>query len=90
MSGGAIMIIGVAIQITAFKGHNATAQLIIGRTITGVGNGMVSFTISAMNLLTNVFPRTHRLFQHGKLNVRALRTVVFSSVLREVLLLLVL
>jgi hypothetical protein len=36
------MIVGVIIQITAFKGSKATVQLIIGRTITGVGNGMVS------------------------------------------------
>ena len=31
------MIIGVIIQVTAIKGHHATAQFIIGRTITGVG-----------------------------------------------------
>lgn len=43
MAGGVIMIIGVVIQVTAVFGSNATAQLIIGRTITGVGNGMVSF-----------------------------------------------
>lgn len=41
MSGGFIMIIGVTIQITAMKGHSAMAQFIIGRTITGLGNGIV-------------------------------------------------
>ncbi|KAK6593240.1 hypothetical protein H4I96_11175 [Botrytis cinerea] len=34
MLGGVIMILGVIIQITAIKGSNATAQFIIGRTIT--------------------------------------------------------
>jgi hypothetical protein len=42
MSGGTIMIIGVIIQISAVKGHSAMAQFIIGRTITGIGNGIVS------------------------------------------------
>lgn len=45
MTGGLIMILGVIIQITAFKGHHATAQFIIGRTITGVGNGINTSTI---------------------------------------------
>lgn len=45
ISGGAIMIIGVIIQVTSMKGHHATAQFIIGRTITGVGNGMNTSTI---------------------------------------------
>ena len=45
MLGGFIMIIGVIIQITAVKGHRATAQFIIGRTITGVGNGINTSTI---------------------------------------------
>jgi len=39
------MIIGVTIQITSIKGHAAMAQFIIGRTITGIGNGIVSETI---------------------------------------------
>ncbi|KAF5026899.1 hypothetical protein F66182_929 [Fusarium sp. NRRL 66182] len=43
--GGWIMILGVIIQVTAFKGHKALAQLIIGRTITGVGNGINTSTI---------------------------------------------
>ncbi|TGO18221.1 hypothetical protein BTUL_0011g00270 [Botrytis tulipae] len=45
MLGGVIMIIGVVIQITAIKGSNATAQFIIGRTITGIGNGINTSTI---------------------------------------------
>lgn len=36
------MILGVIIQVTAFKGHKATAQFIVGRTITGIGNGIVN------------------------------------------------
>lgn len=39
------MIIGVIIQVTAIKGSNATAQFIIGRTITGIGNGINTSTI---------------------------------------------
>ncbi|TVY65741.1 Sugar transporter STL1 [Lachnellula suecica] len=45
MLGGFIMIIGVMIQVTAMKGHSATAQFIIGRTITGIGNGINTSTI---------------------------------------------
>ncbi|KAL3428364.1 hypothetical protein PVAG01_01873 [Phlyctema vagabunda] len=45
MLGGSIMIVGVIIQVTAMKGHHATAQFIIGRTITGVGNGINTSTI---------------------------------------------
>lgn len=45
MLGGIIMILGVVVQITAIKGSNATAQFIIGRTITGVGNGINTSTI---------------------------------------------
>lgn len=45
IAGGVIMILGVLIQVTAFDGHHATAQLIIGRTITGFGNGMNTSTI---------------------------------------------
>ncbi|KAM3068846.1 hypothetical protein ACMFMG_011008 [Clarireedia jacksonii] len=43
--GGVIMILGVIIQVTAVKGHLATVQFIIGRTITGVGNGINTSTI---------------------------------------------
>jgi sugar porter (SP) family MFS transporter len=46
MIGGAfIMILGVIIQVSAIKGHKATAQFIIGRVVTGVGNGMNTSTI---------------------------------------------
>lgn len=39
------MIIGVIIQISAVKGSKATVQFIIGRTVTGFGNGMNTSTI---------------------------------------------
>lgn len=45
MWGGVIMIIGVAIQISAVKGHKATAQFVVGRIITGIGNGINTSTI---------------------------------------------
>ena len=45
MIGASIMILGTIIQITPIKGHNAGAQFILGRTITGVGNGMNTATI---------------------------------------------
>ena len=38
--GALIMILGVIIQCSAIKGHKATAQFIIGRVVTGVGNGI--------------------------------------------------
>ncbi|KAL1608402.1 hypothetical protein SLS60_003344 [Paraconiothyrium brasiliense] len=43
--GAATMILGVIIQVTAMKGHKATAQFIIGRVVTGVGNGINTSTI---------------------------------------------
>lgn len=45
MLGATVMIIGVIIQVTAFKGHVPLAQFCIGRVITGVGNGMNTSTI---------------------------------------------
>lgn len=45
IAGGVIMILGVLIQVTAEEGHRATLQFIIGRTITGIGNGMNTSTI---------------------------------------------
>ncbi|KAH7400631.1 general substrate transporter [Phaeosphaeria sp. MPI-PUGE-AT-0046c] len=45
IAGGSIMILGAAIQVLAFQGHNATAQFIIGRVVTGIGNGMNTATI---------------------------------------------
>ncbi|KAL8291441.1 hypothetical protein RQP46_002419 [Phenoliferia psychrophenolica] len=43
--GACIMLVGVLIQVTAFKGHMAAQQFVIGRIITGVGNGMNTATI---------------------------------------------
>ncbi|KAK5257157.1 hypothetical protein LTR16_001472 [Cryomyces antarcticus] len=43
--GCGIMVIGVIIQIACVVGHGATAQLIIGRTITGIGNGINTSTV---------------------------------------------
>ncbi|KAJ2982656.1 hypothetical protein NUW58_g6397 [Xylaria curta] len=45
IAGGIIMIIGAIIQVTAYPGHAPLAQFIIGRIITGVGNGMNTSTI---------------------------------------------
>ncbi|QKX59670.1 uncharacterized protein TRUGW13939_06810 [Talaromyces rugulosus] len=43
--GASIMIFGVVIQVTAFPGHVPLAQFMVGRTITGIGNGMNTSTI---------------------------------------------
>ncbi|BGP13476.1 sugar transporter-like protein [Rhodosporidiobolus nylandii] len=43
--GAVVMMIGVVIQVTAFKGHHAGVQFCIGRVITGIGNGMNTSTI---------------------------------------------
>ncbi|XDG01361.1 hypothetical protein ABKA04_000976 [Annulohypoxylon sp. FPYF3050] len=43
--GGVIMILGATIQVTAFPGHAPLAQFIIGRVVTGVGNGINTSTI---------------------------------------------
>lgn len=45
MLGASIMVLGVIIQVTAFVGHVPLAQFIVGRIITGVGNGMNTSTI---------------------------------------------
>lgn len=45
MLGAAIMMIGVVIQVSAVKPHAHLAQLIIGRIVTGVGNGINTSTI---------------------------------------------
>jgi len=45
MIGSGTMILGAIIQISAIKGYNATAQFIIGRVVTGFGNGMNTATI---------------------------------------------
>ncbi|KAM0804780.1 putative hexose carrier protein [Usnea florida] len=41
MMGGSIMIVGVIIQVTSERNSTPLAQFIIGRTITGVGNGLL-------------------------------------------------
>ncbi|XXG96862.1 hypothetical protein Hte_003153 [Hypoxylon texense] len=43
--GGIIMILGTIIQVTSMPGHVPLAQFIVGRTITGVGNGINTSTI---------------------------------------------
>ena len=45
MTGGSIMIIGVIIQVIAERNATPLAQFIVGRTITGVGNGINTSTI---------------------------------------------
>lgn len=43
--GASIMIIGVIIQVSCVKGNSQLAQFIIGRVVTGVGNGINTSTI---------------------------------------------
>lgn len=45
MMGGSIMILGVIIQVTAQSNATPLAQFIVGRVITGVGNGINTSTI---------------------------------------------
>ncbi|KAI5855056.1 general substrate transporter [Durotheca rogersii] len=45
MLGSSIMIIGAIIQVTSFPRHAPLAQFIIGRVVTGVGNGINTSTI---------------------------------------------
>lgn len=45
ITGGSIMILGVIIQVTSERNSRPLAQFIIGRTITGVGNGINTSTI---------------------------------------------
>lgn len=45
MIGGSVMILGVIIQVTAQANSNPLAQFIVGRTITGFGNGVNTSTI---------------------------------------------
>lgn len=45
MIGASVMIVGVIIQVTAFPGHVPLAQFMVGRIITGIGNGMNTSTI---------------------------------------------
>lgn len=43
--GASVMILGVIIQVTAFPGHVPLAQFMVGRIVTGIGNGMNTSTI---------------------------------------------
>ncbi|KFY11546.1 hypothetical protein V492_04397 [Pseudogymnoascus sp. VKM F-4246] len=45
IAGGWVMILGVVIQVASFQGHMPFVQFMVGRTITGVGNGMNTSTI---------------------------------------------
>ncbi|KAK5631789.1 hypothetical protein RRF57_007503 [Xylaria bambusicola] len=45
IAGGIIMIFGALIQVTAYPGHAPLAQFIIGRIVTGIGNGINTSTI---------------------------------------------
>jgi MFS family permease len=45
MIGATIMILGVIIQVTSYVGHVPLAQFIVGRVVTGVGNGINTSTI---------------------------------------------
>lgn len=40
-----MLTLGVIIQVTAYPGHVPLAQFIVGRVITGIGNGMNTSTI---------------------------------------------
>ncbi|GAA5911952.1 sugar porter family MFS transporter [Sporobolomyces salmoneus] len=44
-TGVIVLCVGVLIQVTAFAGHEAGAQFVVGRTITGVGTGFLTSTI---------------------------------------------
>lgn len=45
ISGATVMIVGVVIQVTCFPGHIPLLQFLVGRTVTGIGNGMNTSTI---------------------------------------------
>ncbi|KAL7269357.1 hypothetical protein RUND412_007985 [Rhizina undulata] len=45
MSGAAVMVAGVIIQVCAYAGHQSLAQFTIGRIVTGIGNGMNTSSI---------------------------------------------
>lgn len=45
MIGASIMIVGVIIQVTAFPNNKPLAQFVIGRVVTGIGNGVNTSTI---------------------------------------------
>lgn len=56
MIGGSIMILGVIIQVTSERGATPLAQFIIGRTITGVGNGINTSTIDLVKRYAKTSP----------------------------------
>lgn len=45
MLGALIMILGVIIQVSVIKGYGQTSQFIVGRVVTGIGNGINTSTI---------------------------------------------
>ena len=45
MIGAAIMVTGVVIQVSAYPKHGALTQFIVGRVVTGIGNGINTSTI---------------------------------------------
>lgn len=51
--GASIMVIGTAIQVTSFLGHWELGQFIIGRVITGIGNGANTSTIPSWQAETS-------------------------------------
>ncbi|OAT09276.1 hexose carrier protein [Blastomyces gilchristii SLH14081] len=51
MLGAFIMIIGVIIQVAVIPGHGAYAQFIIGRIVTGIGNGVNTSTIPTADFM---------------------------------------
>lgn len=75
MTGGLIMVLGVIIQVTAMKGHKATAQFVVGRILTGVGNGIVNTPLNYL-LGTADNDRTHLPSLHTKPSVAEPLTVV--------------
>jgi hypothetical protein len=44
------MVVGVIIQVTCIHGHKATAQFVVGRIITGVGNGIVRVPLPSLQI----------------------------------------
>lgn len=53
MTGSWVMLIGVLIQVTAFAGHHSGTQFIIGRIVTGLGNGANTATIPTWHAETS-------------------------------------
>ncbi|KAI1265219.1 general substrate transporter [Xylariaceae sp. FL1019] len=53
LSGQQIMILGTLIQITAYPAHAPLAQFIVGRIVTGIGNGINTSTIPECSKTSN-------------------------------------